>query len=80
MAPCLSLYTPRVFLHVKVLLRFIFNVHGSAHRNNILVYKSPQDAHVTEFILSDNCSTYIFKNPNSCTLLSNTLFKTQSLL
>jgi len=33
------------------------NVHGSLHRNNILVYKSQQDAHVTEFILSDNCST-----------------------
>ena len=28
------------------------------HRNNILVYKSQQDAHVTDFILSDNCSTY----------------------
>ena len=26
------------------------------HRNNILLYKSQQDAHVTEFILSDNCS------------------------
>ena len=25
--------------------------------NSILVYKSQQDAHVTEFILSDNCST-----------------------
>ena len=25
------------------------NVHGSVHRNNILVYKSQQDAHVTEF-------------------------------
>jgi len=24
---------------------------------NILVYKSQQDAQVTEFILSDNCST-----------------------
>jgi hypothetical protein len=34
----------------------IFNVHGSLHRNNILVYKFQQDAHVTEFILSDNCS------------------------
>jgi hypothetical protein len=32
-----------------------FNVYGSVHRNNILVYKSQQDAHVTEFILSDNC-------------------------
>ena len=27
------------------------------HRNNILLYKTQQDAHVTEFILSDNCST-----------------------
>jgi len=27
------------------------------HRNNILTYKSQQDAHVTELILSDNCST-----------------------
>ena len=27
-----------------------FNVHGSVQRNNILVYKSQQDAHVTEFI------------------------------
>jgi hypothetical protein len=36
---------------------FGFNVHGSVHRNNILIYKSQQDEHVTEFILSDNCST-----------------------
>jgi hypothetical protein len=28
------------------------------HRNNILLYKSQQDAHVTEFVLSGNCSTY----------------------
>jgi hypothetical protein len=34
-----------------------FNVHGSVHRNNILVYKYQQDAQVIEFILSDNCST-----------------------
>jgi len=27
-----------------------FNVHGSVNRNNILVYKSQQDAHVIEFI------------------------------
>jgi len=27
------------------------------HRNNILLYKSQQDAHVTEFILSASCST-----------------------
>jgi hypothetical protein len=27
-----------------------FNVHGSVYRNNILVYKSQQDAHVTVFI------------------------------
>jgi hypothetical protein len=34
-----------------------FNVHGSVQHNNILVYKSQQDAQVTEFILSDNFST-----------------------
>jgi hypothetical protein len=34
-----------------------FNVHGSVHRNNILVYKSQQDAQDTELILSDNCPT-----------------------
>ena len=35
-----------------------FNVYGSVHRNNILIYiYIQQDAHVTEFILSDNCST-----------------------
>jgi hypothetical protein len=34
-----------------------FNMNGSVHRNNILIQKSPQDAHVTEFILSDDCST-----------------------
>jgi hypothetical protein len=28
----------------------LFNVHGSVRRNDILVYKSQQDAHVTEFI------------------------------
>jgi len=30
--------------------QYFFNVHGSVHCNNILVYKSQQDAHVTEFI------------------------------
>jgi len=34
-----------------------FNIHGSVHRNNILLYKSQQEAQVTQFILSDNCST-----------------------
>jgi len=38
-------------------LSFKFNDHGSVHRNNILIYKSQQDAHVAELILSDNCST-----------------------
>ena len=33
-----------------------FNMHGPVHRN-ILIYKSQQDAHVTEIILSDDCST-----------------------
>jgi len=36
---------------------FKFNIHGFVHRNNIVLYKSQQDAHVTEFILPDNCST-----------------------
>jgi hypothetical protein len=35
----------------------LYNIHGSVHRNNILLYKSQQDAQVTQFILSDNCST-----------------------
>jgi hypothetical protein len=30
----------------------VFNVYGSVHRYNIVVYKSQQDAQVTEFILS----------------------------
>jgi len=29
-----------------------FNVHGSPHRNNILVYKSQQDAHVTKSLFN----------------------------
>jgi hypothetical protein len=36
---------------------YFFHVYASVHRNNILVYKSQQVAQVTEFILSDNCST-----------------------
>jgi len=36
--------------YVLQLLNVKFNVHGSVFRNNILVYKSQQDAHVTEFI------------------------------
>jgi hypothetical protein len=27
------------------------------HRKNILLYKSQQDVHVTQFILSEKCST-----------------------
>jgi len=27
-----------------------FNIHGSVHRNNILLYKSQQDANVTNLI------------------------------
>jgi len=34
-----------------------YNIHGSVHRNNILIQKSQQEAHVTEFILPDDCST-----------------------
>jgi hypothetical protein len=36
---------------------FKFNIHGSVHLNNILIQKFQQDAHVREFILSDDCST-----------------------
>ena len=44
-----------------------FNTYGSVHSNNILLYKSQQDAHVTQFILSDNCSTYFrhYYHPSS---------------
>jgi len=35
-------------MHVKGIKTF--NVHGFVYRNNILVYKSQQDAQVTEFI------------------------------
>jgi hypothetical protein len=34
----------------------IFSIHGSVHCN-ILLHKTQQDAQVTEFISSDNCST-----------------------
>ena len=34
-----------------------FNVHGSVHRNNILIQKSQQNAYVTEIILFEDCST-----------------------
>ena len=30
----------------------------SAEKTLFLIYKSKQDAHITEFILSDNCSKY----------------------
>jgi len=35
------------------------------HRNNILLYKFQQDAHVTEFILSDSCSTDQYATHNT---------------
>ena len=37
----------------KATVSFKFNVHGSVHFNNILMQKSQQTAHVTQFILSD---------------------------
>jgi len=37
--------------------KMTFNIHGSVHRNNVLIYKSQKDAHVTKCISSDNCST-----------------------
>jgi hypothetical protein len=48
----------RLVLLIRILeYRFSFNIHGSVPRNNILLYKPQQGAHVTEFILSDSCST-----------------------
>jgi hypothetical protein len=35
------------------------NIHGSVHRDNTLLYKSQEDAHVTEFILPDNCPKHV---------------------
>ena len=43
------------YSHEEITVKF--NIHGPVYPNNILQYKSQQDAHVTEFILSDNCST-----------------------
>jgi hypothetical protein len=34
----------------------LFNVHGSVHRKNILIYVYPTRYNVTQFILSGNCS------------------------
>jgi hypothetical protein len=34
------------------------NIYRAVHRNNILLYKSKTRCNITEFILSDNCSTY----------------------
>jgi hypothetical protein len=44
-----------------------FNIHGPVHRNNILIYNSQPDAHVTEFILSDDCCTCLgyYYHPSS---------------
>jgi len=36
-----------------IVLSCVFDV---IYHHNILIYKSQQDAHVTEFILSDDCS------------------------
>ena len=54
-----SLFRLILWLRASAIMFFIqkCNVHGSVHRNNILVYKSQQDARATQFILSDNCST-----------------------
>jgi len=42
--------------HFLFVSRIRVNIHESVHRNNILIQKSQQDAHVREFILSDDCS------------------------
>jgi len=44
-----------------------FNVHGSVHRNNILIYIYPTRCNVRQFILSVNCSTCfgLYLHPSS---------------
>jgi hypothetical protein len=42
--------TSLVSVYRVIVHKHIFNVHGSVQHNNILVYKSQQDAQVTEFI------------------------------
>jgi hypothetical protein len=49
-------------LHVTITLSLLppfCYVHESVHCNNILVYKSQQDAHVTEFIDMDMSYTRV---------------------
>ena len=52
----------RYILHIQCIYAFCMDLRTKSdyfpiHRNNILLYKSPHDAQVTEAILSDNCST-----------------------
>jgi hypothetical protein len=43
-----------------------FNILGSVHRKNMPIYMQ-QDANVTQFIISGNCSTYLglYLHPSS---------------
>jgi hypothetical protein len=41
----------------RPVMRLLYNVHGLAHRNNILIYICPIICNVTQFILSRNFST-----------------------
>ena len=39
-----------IYIYIYDISNLRVNVHGSVHRNNILVYKYQQDAQVTKFI------------------------------
>jgi hypothetical protein len=43
----------------------IFNIHGSVNCSSIPIQNSQQDAHVTEFIVSDSCSTCFGRHHHS---------------
>jgi hypothetical protein len=58
-------------MHGQQNVKNTFNVYGSMHRNNILVYKSQQDAQVTEIILSDYCSTCGVRHSQHTQISSN---------
>jgi hypothetical protein len=56
----------------------MFNVHGSVHRNNILVCKSQQDAHMETFFSALCFQTPLIRIPSFGQLFSDILFATQN--
>jgi len=49
-------YVFTTYLKIRVII-YTQLLSGLSRWDDILIYKSQQDAHITEFILSDNCST-----------------------